>query len=117
MGSQVLNESIPFRTVVGDVQNVTEEVVTDVMNKLHEHNELNVRAVKTATSRVMPYIESAITFASFVAVMIGALVAAVLVSPVVLVYLCVRGFDTAKQMIDKRFERKSKGGKNGAGNS
>jgi predicted PurR-regulated permease PerM len=112
MGSQVLSESVPFRTVVGDARDVTEEVVTDVTNKLHEQNELNVRAIETSTSRVMPYLEASITFVSFVAVMIGALAAAVLVSPVVLVYLCARGFDMAKQMIDKRFERKSKGGKN-----
>jgi hypothetical protein len=91
---------------------MTEEIVTDVTNKLHEQNERNVRTVSTATSRVMPYLETAITCVSFVAVMIGALAAAVLVSPVVLVYLCVRGFDTAKQMLDKHFERKSKGGKN-----
>ena len=89
---------------------MTEEVVTDVTNKLHEQNELNVRAVETSTSHVMPYLESAITFVSFVALMIGALAAAVLVSPVVLVYLCARGFDTAKQMIDKRFDLCYNGG-------
>lgn len=109
MGSQTLVESIPFNAPIKDV---TEEVVTDVANKLHEQNELNVRAVTTATSRMMPYMESAITFVSFVAVMIGSLVAAVLVSPVMLVYLCVRGFDAAKETLDNRFAKKSEGVEN-----
>ena len=112
MGSQTLRESLPFTApVVEVVEDVTEEVVTDVANKLHEQTELNMRWPVTA--RAMPYMESAITFVSFVAVMIGALVAAVLVSPVVLVYLCVRGFDAAKERLDRRFVKKAEGAENG----
>ena len=81
---------------------MTEEAINEVADKLQEKSECNVPTFKDVPDKVSRVMEVSISTIAFVAIIAGALIAAVLAVPVLGFYLTTRGVAKGKELLNKR---------------
>ena len=81
---------------------MTEESINEVADKLQEKSEHNVSTFKDVPDKMSRVMEVSISTIAFVAIIAGALIAAVLAVPVLGFYLVTRGVAKGKELLSKR---------------
>ena len=114
MGSQVLVGRNHFSGAVDDAEDITEEVISGVADKLQEEGERNAATFKDVPNKVSHVMEVAISTIAFVAIAAGSLIAAVLAVPVLGLYLVTRGVAKGKELLDSRSRNERAGSNDGS---